>query len=281
MAKTMADVHGYFLKRQAVVAMVCLVRRYLPYRTECCYNSFNMERTNAIIAEPQNEPLYQCFSCGTTENIGKRRYCSKECRTELLRRLEIMSGLLRALEARYASFSFTDSALVLDVLTNGSKKGYRFLYKRKRNSRPAHDLYHMADELGSQWWEKQKQTGKRYRASRHVFESAAQSTIPFALVTPLEIKSPLRIGKSRMCLKLRHEDLNSQNSRRTVKSAYRREALKHHPDRGGKSASFRKVNTAYEELLQWLEAPELRTRRGIPGKWFFDGKTWKSPLRPQ
>lgn len=213
--------------------------------------------------------------------MGKRRYCSKECRTELLRQLDIMSGLLRALETRYASFSFTDAVLVLDVVTNGSKKGYRFLYKRKRNSMPAHDLYRMADELGSKWWEKQKQTGKRYRASRHVFESAAQSTIPCALVTPLEIRSPFRIGKSLMCLNLRYEDLNSQNSHRAVKSAYRREALKHHPDRGGNSASFRKVNSAYEDLLHWLEAPELRTRRGIPGKWFFDGKKWKSPLRPE
>lgn len=192
-----------------------------------------------------------------------------------------MSGLLRALEARYASFSFTQSVLVLDILTNGSKKGYRFLYKRTCKNRPARDLYHMADELGNLWWEKQKQTGKRYRASRYLLESAAQGIIPLASVIPLEIKSPARVGKSLVCLKLRREDLNSQKAHRAVKSAYRREALKHHPDRGGNAAAFRKVNNAYEELLNWLEAPELRTRSGIPGKWFFDGKKWKSPLRPQ
>lgn len=198
-----------------------------------------------------------------------------------MRRLEILSGLLRALEARYASFSFTDSELVLDVLTNGSKKGYRFLYKRNRKKRPAQDLSHMADELGDLWWEKQKQTGKRYRASRHLLESAARYMIPPASVTPLDIKSPIRVGKSLVCLKLSREDLDSHEAHLAVKSAYRKEALKHHPDRGGNSASFRKVNSAYEDLLNWLEAPELRTRRGIPGKWFFDGKKWKSPLRVQ
>jgi hypothetical protein len=212
--------------------------------------------------------------------MGRRRYCSKECRTELVRKLDILSGLLRALEARYATFSFTDSALVLDVLTNGSKKGYRFLYKRKRKNRPAHDLYYMADELGNLWWKKQKQTGKRYRASQYLLESAARCSIPPASLKPLEIKSPVRVGKSLVCLNLTREDLNSHKAHRAVKSAYRREAMKHHPDRGGNSASFRKVNNAYEELLNWLETPELRTRRGIPGKWFFDGKKWKSPLRP-
>ena len=200
---------------------------------------------------------------------------------ELLRRLDILSGLLRALEARYASFSFNESALVLDVVTNGSRKGYRFLYERKCRKRPAHDLYTMADELGNMWWEKQKQTGKRYRASRYLLESAAKYIIPPASVTPLEIKSPVRVGKFLVCLKLTREDLNSHKAPMAVKSAYRREALKHHPDRGGNSASFRKVKSAYEEILNWLEAPELRTRQGIPGKWFFDGKKWKTPLRVQ
>jgi len=241
-----------------------------------------MKRTSArTISEPQNSTLYQCFSCGTTENIGRKRYCSKECRTELLRRLDILSGLLRALEARYASFSFTESALVLDVLTNGSRKGYRFLYERERRKRPAHDLYTMADELGNMWWEKQKQTGKRYRASRYLLERAAKDNVPPASVTPLEIKSPVRVGKSLVCLKLTSEDLDSCRAPVAIKSAYRREALNHHPDRGGSSASFRKVNNAYRKLLGWLETPELRTRRGIPGKWFFDGNKWKTPLRVQ
>jgi hypothetical protein len=239
-----------------------------------------MKTTDATrISEPQNDSIYQCFSCGTNENIGRKRYCSKDCRTELMRKLDVLSGLLRALEARYASFSFTESALILDVLTNGSKKGYRFLYNRNRKNRPAHDLYHMADELGNLWWEKQKQTGKRYRASRHLLENAARCMIPPASVTPLEIKTPVRVRKPLVCLKLTREDLNSHEAHLAVKSAYRKEALKHHPDRGGNSASFRKVNSAYEELLNWLEAPELRIRRGIPGKWFFDGMKWKTPLR--
>ena len=227
----------------------------------------------------KNSGKHRCLTCGTTENMGRRRYCSKECRSEFLRRLEMITGLLRALGTKYATFSFTESMLILDVLTNNSKKGYRFLYERKPTQKPADDLFRMADDLGSIWWAKKKQTGKRYRASQYLLEKAVKDYIPPDLVIPLEIRSPFRVGKHLMCLKLTNEDLNSHKAQQAIKSAYWREALKHHPDRGGNSAAFRKINNAYQELINWLKTPELRVRRGIPGKWFFDGKKWKTPLQ--
>jgi len=221
---------------------------------------------------------YQCLACGTTEGIGRKKYCSKECRRELLHRLEILTGLLRALGTKYAAFSFTESKLILDILTNDSKRVSRFLYKRTLCRKPAQDVYDMADELGNLWWEKKRLTGKRYRATQYLLEMATENSIAPNLVTPLEIKRPIRIGKSLTHLKLTNEDLISCKAHNAIKSAYRKEALKHHPDCGGDSASFRKINSAYQNLVDWLKTPALRIRRGIPGKWYFDGRKWKPPL---
>jgi hypothetical protein len=79
-------------------------------------------------------------------------------------------------------------------------------------------------------------------------------------------------------LKLTHKDLRSSRAYQTVKSAYRKQALNHHPDRGGNSAAFRKINADYQELISWLKSPVLQIHHGIPGKWYFDGKKWKTPL---
>lgn len=224
-------------------------------------------------------PEYYCLSCGSTENIGRRRYCSKTCRLDLLWRLRILATLLRALRTREATFSFTESSLTVDIRTCDSKKAYRFEYARKKKRKPALDLYEMTDELGGLWWEREKITGKRYRASQFLLERAVRKNVSAEEVMPQRIKRPLRIGKSLTCLRLESTDLYSENAREAVKAAYRREALKHHPDRGGTSSSFRRVNNAYQELLSWLENPELRVRLGVPDKWYFDGQRWKSPLQ--
>lgn len=222
----------------------------------------------------------KCLSCGTTEISGRKRYCSNECRQQLSRRLHILAGLLRALRTRYATFSFNDLFLVLDIKPQGSRKVYRFTFHRSQKHKPAQDLYTMTDEMGSLWWDNKKRTGKSYRASQHLLDRAIRDNIPPESVIPLEVKSPARIGKFLNSLKLTHDDLKSTMAHKAVKSAYRKEALKYHPDRGGDSASFRKINTAYEELITWLKSPAIRIRKGIPGKWCFDGNKWKTPLPP-
>lgn len=224
-------------------------------------------------------PEYFCLSCGSTENIGRRRYCSKACRLELLWRLRILATLLRALRTREATFSFNESSLTVDIRTCDSKKAYRFQYPRKKKRKPALDLFDMTDELGGLWWEKQKLTGKRYRASQFLLGCAVRNNVSARELMPQRIKHPMRIGKSLTCLRLSNSDLYSDNAREAVKAAYRREALKHHPDRGGTSSSFRRVHSAYKDLLTWLEKPELRERFGVPDKWYFDGQRWKSPLQ--
>jgi hypothetical protein len=73
--------------------------------------------------------------------------------------------------------------------------------------------------------------------------------------------------------------LNSPELFRVIKTAYRQQALKHHPDHGGDAASFRKIHQAYEELLTWAENPSFVRRRGFPDKWFYDSTTnrWVQP----
>lgn len=238
----------------------------------------HMEKKEGNLKVFKDQGRNQCLSCGTAENLGRKRYCSKECRRELFRRLQILAGLLRALRTKYAAFSFTESLLVLDIRPQGSKKVYRFHYQRSLCQKPAQDLFNMTDELGNLWWDKKRQTGKRYRASQYLLENAIKDNIPPDSVIPLEIKSPVCIAKSLTSLKLTNEDLKSSKPHKAIKSAYRKEALKHHPDRGGDSESFRKINNAYQELVNWLKSPTLRIRKGIPCRWCFDGKKWKTPL---
>lgn len=227
----------------------------------------------------RNENVHRCLSCGTTNNLGRKSYCSQTCRQELCRGLDILTSLLRALTTRYATFSFDREYLTLDILTYSSKSGHRFVYLRKSGRKPAQDLRDMINELGDLWWEKKHRTGKRYRASQYVLDTAVKKDIPGELLAPFEITRPHRIGKSLRYLKLSNEDLRSGNAHDTIKSAYRRQARKHHPDYGGTEKSFCELHDAYEELVSWLSTPKLRTRRGLPGKWCFDGRAWRTPLR--
>ena len=137
----------------------------------------------------------KCPSCGTSEIVAQRRYCSQECRHQLFRRLHILSGLLRALGTRHATFSFTDSTLVLDIKPQGSKKVYRFMYHRSHKQNPSQALYHLTDKLGSVWWDKKNRTGKRYQASQEVLKMAIKNTICPDAVIPLEVKSPTGVKK--------------------------------------------------------------------------------------
>jgi len=224
------------------------------------------------------KPIKQCPSCGTSDILGRRRYCSQECRQQLFRRLHILSGLLRALGTQYATFSFTNSSLILDIKPQGSKRVYRFMYHRLHKQKPSQALYHFTDELGNVWWDKKNRTGKRYQASQQVLNMAIKDTICLDAVIPFEVKSPIRVKKFLASLRLTHKDLQSDHAHQIVKSAYRKQAFNHHPDRGGNSATFRKINSDYKKVINWLKSPVLQIHKGIPGKWYFDGKKWKTPL---
>ena len=221
----------------------------------------------------------RCLSCGATENIGKKKYCSIKCRQRLRQKLNIRTGLLKALNTRYATFSFTERLIVMDVLPYDSRELYSFIFRRSQGLAPADDFGKLADILGNAWWEEKRRTARNYLASRYVLSQASRNCSSTGSVKPIQVKIPAVNGSSLLRLKLNRSALESAELEKTIKSAYRREAKKHHPDLGGNNASFRKIQQAYEELIKWSENPVFLRRQRFPDKWFYDGgkNKWVQP----
>jgi hypothetical protein len=211
--------------------------------------------------------------------MGRRKYCSAYCRQRLRYHLDIRTGLLRALNTRYAAFYFSESMIVMDVLPYDSCGIYTYIYPRSPASKPADDFSRMANHLGAEWWEIQRLTRKRYLATRHLLERAAENHSGVEQVKPMERSSPSHIGRSIVYLEISRRDLDSPELRQIIKNAYRRQAKRHHPDQGGDAALFRRIHQAYEEIVRWAENPSFVRRRGLPDKWFYDGGTnrWVGP----
>jgi hypothetical protein len=221
----------------------------------------------------------RCLSCGTTENMYRRRYCSLECRQRLRYHLNMRSGLLVALNTRYATFYFTETTIILDVLPHGSAELFSFIFPRSQGKKPVEDFCTMNNILGNLWWAEQRRTNKRYRASQIVLGRAHSKNEDPNSVRPIEIKEPVRLAKSLTFLKLRKADLDSPKLQEIIKTAYRTQAKRHHPDLGGNAALFRKLHEAYLQLIEWSENPVFISRRGFPDKWFYYGSRnkWLQP----
>lgn len=227
-----------------------------------------------------NGRINRCLSCGTTENIGRRRYCSIECRQRLHFKLEMRTGLVRALNTRYATFYFSDEIIVMDMLPYDSRNIYSFSYPRSPDKKPAEDFSHMADLLGNLWWAEKRRTNKRYIASYHVLEQAFRNRVAIRSVKPIMVKVPSIKVNSLTELDIDKSVLTSPDLQKIVKNAYRRQAKEHHPDLGGDVIKFRRINQAYEELTVWARSPTYSKRCGFPDKWFYNGHTnrWTKPL---
>ena len=237
----------------------------------------NQSNKDVIIQENKKER--GCLSCGATENIGRRQYCSKECRQNLKYQLELRTGLLKALDTQYATFSFTEDYLFLDLLPYSSEKVFSFLYPRTPGRKPAEDFWNMAEELGKVWWTERERTKSRYKTSEKVFEKAKKQEARERAVLPLKKDVPATIERSLTFLELPKTVVNSPDVLKVIKSAYRQQAMKHHPDKGGSEELFFKLQSNYEQLIKWVDNPTFINRRGVPGKWFYDGKDgrWRQP----
>ena len=221
----------------------------------------------------------RCLSCGTAENIGKRRYCSIGCRQRLRYTLDMRTGLLKALNTRYGSFYFTDVLIIMDILPYDTKEIFSFIYPRSSGKKPAEDYSSMSDMLGNEWWAEKKKTNRHYLATRYLLEKAKRQKILNRPVIPVEFKIPVIKKSSLTFLKLAKSQLNSPELEKIIKSAYRLQAKKYHPDLGGDSDTFRKIHQAYLDLIRWAENPSFKRRRGFPDKWFYDGhqNRWLQP----
>lgn len=227
----------------------------------------------------------RCLSCGTTEGIGRRRYCTVDCRQRLRLRLDMRSGLLQALGTRYATFYFSDWLIVMDVLPYGQQEIRSFFFPRTAGKLPGDDFGRMADILGESWWAEQRRTKKRHMATLHVLEMGVCNHVPPQSVKPPVVHTPTVPAGSLVYLNLDKSNLNSPELTKIIRDAYRRQVKKHHPDLGGDAAMFRKIHKAYEELIHWAENPNFIRHRGFPDKWFYEGdkNRWvqPTPLNPR
>ncbi len=211
--------------------------------------------------------------------MGTRKYCSLDCRQKLRYTLNIRTGLLKALNTRYATFYFTEGFIILDVLPYDTREIFSFIYPRSPRKKPADTFRSMANLLGRVWWDEKNRTNKNYLAARLVLTKANRDHAKPVSVQPSEKKIPIIKSASLVALKLNKADLDSSALYARIKKAYRLQAKKHHPDRGGSSEMFRKLHHAYQELLQWAESPTFINRRGFPDKWFYNGdkNRWTQP----
>lgn len=240
-----------------------------------------MHNRNEIICSLSSQKIEKkCLSCGEHLSNRRRRYCSKTCKDLLLFSLRWLKNLLLALHTNYGTFSFSDYFLVINILPYRSSEVFSFFYKRTPGHTPAEDLKAMYIELSREWHEKNTESRCRTLTAIHILNKGQRGTVPKATVQPVERLSGAKIHRQLRTLKLTVEDICSDGSRGRIKSAYRREAMRTHPDVGGNGEKFKIVAESYQELIEWLKHPNFVTSRGVPGKWSYDGASfkWRAPL---
>jgi len=234
-------------------------------------------------AKPQDktERLKICLCCGKPTSKNRVRYCSESCRSQFAFKLRWFNNLLRALQARFATFSFTESVLILNLISKHSETVYSYFYERTPGKKPAQDIDGMVFELGDLWWEYLAHGNSERRAADHILRHGHKRVVGRELVEPRKEHCASRISNHLLQLCMKKQDLlDSSDPADTARAAYKQAALKHHPDLGGSSYKFRQIHNAYHQIKTWLENPSFHTRRGVPGHWsFIAGKSkWYSPL---
>lgn len=223
-----------------------------------------------------------CLACGGDLPTRRHRYCAPACRQDLLATLNRRTGLLRALNTRYATFSFTDYLIIMDLLPYGMERIFSYMLPRTPGRKPVEDFCSLCNILGTAWWHEKNRTHKRYLASNHVLEQASDPQKPAESLIPRTLTLPSVRADSLIRLELQISDLTETDSEIHIKQAFRRQAKKHHPDLGGNVHTFRKIHEAYERLTAWAKNPTFTYRSGFPGKWLYAGGScrWIQPIRP-
>jgi hypothetical protein len=221
-----------------------------------------------------------CLSCGTQQRLKGRKYCSIACRQQLRRQLNLRTGLLKAINTRYATFHFTPRLVVLDVWPYNSEQIFSFIYQRSARQKPVDAFRCLSNRLGNDWWQEQRRTHRRYRATQLVLDNAHTNPISSTRALPQEIVRPRLNGKALVMLNLKRTDLQSAGLVDILKKAFRHQAKRMHPDQGGDASTFIQLRRAYQELSAWAENPVYQRRRGFPDKWFYRGDTnrWVQPI---
>jgi hypothetical protein len=242
-----------------------------------------MSKLAAISSLKKNGSRRRCLSCGTQEMGPGRRYCSKECRQQMVWVLSLSTGLLRVFNARYAAFSFDSGLIVLDVLPVWSKEISRFTSKRTNGKRPADDLKSLVLRSGGEWYGLIHSRNSKSYASLCILKKNHDSTITPESIKPNRRVRPRLSKREREYMKLLQltaEELLSEGHAARIKSSYRKLAKLYHPDVGGDAKKFREINEAQQRMLIWAQCPQFTLRKALPDCWSYDGATnrWSPPL---
>jgi hypothetical protein len=220
-----------------------------------------------------------CLSCGVNLNLNRHRYCSSACRQQLREYLNRRTGLLVALNTRYATFYFNDFIIVTDILPYGTTQIFSFRIDRTPGNKPVSDFCDMFQVLGNIWWSVKKKTHKRYMATLQVLDMAKKVNYQLNRIVPQCVIMPAVRKKDLSILSLDKTELLSVSLEGKIKNAYRRQAKIHHPDLGGDASKFRNLQNAYEKMIHWSKNPTFLRIRGFPDKWLYEGSTnrWIQP----
>lgn len=233
-----------------------------------------------ILPSCKTIPRRICLACGGELPRRHRRYCALACRQQLLASLNRRTGLLRALNTRYATFYFTESNIIMDVLPYDMEQIFSYVLPRTYGKKPVDDFCDLSNMLGTEWWNERNRTKKRYLASRRVLDCAKKPVQPKESVIPATLAVPAVRTSSLVTLELRPDELTAANMHGCIKQAYRRQVKKHHPDLGGDAQAFVKIQEAYEKLIDWCKHPTFIRRSGFPDKWLYEGayNRWIQPV---
>ena len=238
----------------------------------------------SIIHTPKVHPRKRkCLACGTDKLKGRRRYCSPGCRQQILWVLSLSKGLLRVFNARYASFSFDENSVILDVLPVWSKDISRLVHKRKSGKKPAEDLKELVLKSGSEYYNLINNNNSRSYASLFLLNKNHNGQVAPESIKPNEKLNPRFSKQERESfgrLRLKMEELMSDGQVSKIKSAYKKLAKIHHPDVGGDEEKFKKLNEAHQQMLLWADNPQFTSRKALAGCWSYDAATnrWAPPL---
>lgn len=224
-----------------------------------------------------------CLACGDILPPRHRRYCSLECKQQLLTSLNRRAGLLKALNIRYATFYFTEYVIIMDLLPYSCEQIHSFLLPRRLGNKPVEDFCELSNMLGTVWWNERNRTKKRYLASQFLLDQANKPDAPVERVVPSTLVVPAVRNSNLISLDLSATQMTSGRLETMIKQAYRRQVKKHHPDIGGNTRTFLRIQDAYEKLIDWARHPTFTHKRGFPDKWLYEGAydRWVQPLIPR
>lgn len=236
------------------------------------------------ISSPLHEKrLIRCLACGTEAIKPGRRYCSRQCRQKLMWALSLSKGLLQTLNTRYATFSFTEHYVALDVMPSWSNGISRFVYERKSGYPPANALKELILKAGKEWYKKRSRQISRSFASQSILEEKVEHSINPDSIKPNTNRIPKLSADQKKALKHLNMNMGSLlfgDYVREIKKAYRSMAKVYHPDKGGDCESFNEISKAHELMVQWTEDPKFRSNNALPGCWSYNGykNRWLPPL---